>query len=222
MKIIWIARQIRHLLRNPPIQGKEMRINGQVETDRKEFENLFSSSYQRAYNLAYRFTSNTSDAEDLVQDAFARAWGSYHRYDRKRPFEVWLLRILSNLAIDRWRRTATVRMYSLDQAFSNNGAEVKLSSFVADQSLGPEESCLGKAFGELVHNALEQLPDTYRTAIILTDIEQWTYEEVANRMRCPVGTVRSRLHRGRQLLRQHINRFRGEDSPKRALAVAAL
>src|SRR5437016_12779062 len=93
-----------------------------------EFENLFSRSYQRAYNLAYRYTGNESDAEDLTQDAFVRAWGSYHRYDRKRSFEVWLLRILSNLAIDRWRRQSTSRTYSLDQVVCSQGADVELGA----------------------------------------------------------------------------------------------
>src|SRR6266496_1148881 len=88
---------------NPNLDARRaMENQGHAQSDRKEFERLFSRSYQRAYNLAYRYTGNESDAEDLTQDAFVRAWGSYHRYDRRRSFEVWLLRILSNLAIDRW------------------------------------------------------------------------------------------------------------------------
>jgi len=188
-----------------------MENTGHAQSDRKEFERLFSRSYQRAYNLAYRYTGNESDAEDLTQDAFVRAWGSYHRYDRRRSFEVWLLRILSNLAIDRWRRQSSVRVYSLDQGYPSSGMDLKLGAIVPDQSAGPEQRCIDRSIGDQIHAALKLLPDAYRTAIILTDIEEWSYEEVARKMHCPVGTVRSRLHRGRQLLRQYLGRMQAED-----------
>jgi RNA polymerase sigma-70 factor (ECF subfamily) len=178
---------------------------------RAEFECLFNRAYQRAYNLAYRLTGNESDAEDLTQDAFVRAWGAFDRYDRRHSFEVWLLRILSNLAIDRWRRQSLVRTHSLDQTYRANGAEVQLGSLVADRSPGPEQQVILRAQGEQIEEALRMLPDNYRTAIILTDIEEWSYEEVAQKMRCPVGTVRSRLHRGRQLLRQHLSDMQAAD-----------
>jgi RNA polymerase sigma-70 factor (ECF subfamily) len=188
----------------------QVRVTPQtMPANRAEFERLFTRSYQRAYNLAYRLTGNESDAEDLAQDAFVRAWGAFDRYDRRHSFEVWLLRILSNLAIDRWRRQSLVRTHSLDQTYRNNGTDVQLGSLVADRSPGPEQQVILRAQGEQIEEALRMLPDNYRTAIILTDIEEWSYEEVAEKMRCPVGTVRSRLHRGRQLLRQHLFALQG-------------
>ncbi len=189
-----------------------MESSAQVCTDRREFEALFSRSYQRAYNLAYRYTGNESDAEDLTQDAYVRAWGSYHRYDRKRSFEVWLLRILSNLAIDRWRRQSASRTYSLDQVVCSQGADVELGAIVPDKAAGPEQQCISRAMEEQIHSALRLLPPSYRQAIILTDIEEWSYEEVASKMRCPVGTVRSRLHRGRQLLRQYLRQMQADET----------
>jgi RNA polymerase sigma-70 factor (ECF subfamily) len=185
---------------------------------RKEFEELFNRSHQRAYNLAYRLTGNESDAEDLTQDAFVRAWGAFERYDRRHSFEVWLLRILSNLAIDRWRRQSLIRTHSLDQSYKSNGADVQLGSLVPDKAPGPEQQVILRAQGEQIQQALEMLPDNYRTAIILTDIEEWSYEEVAQKMHCPVGTVRSRLHRGRQLLRQHLHNMQAPESRAAALA----
>src|SRR2546427_10038381 len=106
----------------------DMKLTGQSLHTRNEFETLFSRSYQRAYNLAYRYTGNESDAEDPTQDAFIRAWGSYHRYDRKRSFEVWLLRILANLALDRWRRQSTLRTCSLDQPMPPRGLSIPPSA----------------------------------------------------------------------------------------------
>jgi len=184
----------------------------QTHTSRAEFEALFSRSYQRAFNLAFRYTGNECDAEDLTQDAFVRAWGSYHRYDRRRSFEVWLLRILSNLAIDRWRRKSALRTYSLDQVLTANGGEVELAAVVPDRAAGPEQVCMSRATGDQIQEALDLLPASYRQAIILTDIEEWSYEEVAQKMNCPVGTVRSRLHRGRQLLRQYLRTIQVEEA----------
>ena len=83
---------------------------------------------------------------------------------------------------------------------------------VFDRAAGPEEQCLTHATGDQIHQALKLLPDSYRQAIILTDLEQWSYEEVAQKMGCPVGTVRSRLHRGRQLLRQHLRQMQAEET----------
>src|SRR5436309_13830543 len=80
----------------------------------EEFEQLFQRSYHRAYNAAYRMMGNASDAEDLTQEAFVRVWASFDRYDRTRPFEGWLFRILSNLAIDRWRRHSGASICSLE------------------------------------------------------------------------------------------------------------
>jgi RNA polymerase sigma-70 factor, ECF subfamily len=197
---------------------------GQPHRNRAEFEALFNRSHQRAYNLAYRLTGNESDAEDLTQDAFVRAWGAFDRYDRRHSFEVWLLRILSNLAIDRWRRQSLVRTHSLDQTYRSNGADVQLGALVPDKAPGPEQQVILRAQGEQIQTALSMLPANYRTAIILTDIEEWSYEEVAQKMHCPVGTVRSRLHRGRQLLRQHLCALQGGEpllgSRRGALAAA--
>jgi RNA polymerase sigma-70 factor (ECF subfamily) len=170
----------------------------------REFEGYFKRSYQRAFCIACRLTGNESDAEDLMQDAFLRAWGAFERYDRNHSFDVWLFRILSNLAIDRWRRKSVLKVQSLDQQYSKEANGLPLGSVLPDKSPGPEEMCMQKQEYDKLQNALNKLPDNYRMTIILTDIEEWTYNEVAHIMRCPVGTVRSRLHRGRQLLRQQL------------------
>lgn len=180
------------------------------QKDRIEFDTLRSRSYEHAFKLAYRFTGNQSDAEDLTQDAFVRAWEAFDRYDRRRSFEVWLMQVLSNLAIDRWRRSGH-RMPSLDQLLSLNGSNVTLGAVVPYQGPSPEQQCILRDQADKVQEALRQLPDNYRTVVVLTDIEEWSYVEVAAKMGCPVGTVRSRLHRGRQLLRQLLQKMQTEN-----------
>jgi RNA polymerase sigma-70 factor (ECF subfamily) len=198
-----------------------------------EFEQLLQRNYSRAYSAAYRMMGNATDAEDLTQEAFMRVWAAFDRYDRSRPFEGWLFRILSNLAIDRWRRHAGMPVCSLDaegssgrsssrqggrgSCGSRDGRGAPLSACLADErpSAMPEQSYLRGETGRRVRRALSALPCDYRKAVVLADVQGYSYEEIAQYVGCPVGTIRSRLHRGRQLLRQNILRLQSlEESPE--------
>lgn len=202
----------------------------------EEFEQLFQRSYHRAYNAAYRMMGNASDAEDLTQEAFVRVWASFDRYDRTRPFEGWLFRILSNLAIDRWRRHAGAAVCSLEAegtgarphgsrraAFgTRNGQHNTLLACLADDrpSSMPEQSFLRAEAGRRVRRALSALPGDYRKAVVLADVQGYSYEEIAQHVGCPVGTIRSRLHRGRQLLRQHFLKLQSQEDAMESDAVS--
>ncbi len=194
-----------------------------------EFERLMQRNYSRAYSAAYRMMGNASDAEDLTQEAFMRVWAAFDRYDRSRPFEGWLFRILSNLAIDRWRRHSGMPVCSLDaegassrspagrqggrSSGSREGRSAPLSACLADDrpSAMPEQSYLRRETGHRVRRALSALPFDYRKAVVLADVQGYSYEEIAQHVGCPVGTIRSRLHRGRQLLRQNILRLQSQE-----------
>jgi len=196
---------------------------------RAEFETLFQRSYHRAYNAAYRMMGNSSDAEDLTQEAFVRVWAAFDRYDRSRPFEGWLFRILSNLAIDKWRRLSGATICSLDAegagtrsmssrrgrslGSSREGRGAPLLACLADErpSAMPEQSYLRAETGRRVRRALSALPGDYRKAVVLADVQGYSYEEIAQYVGCPVGTIRSRLHRGRQLLRQNLLKLQKQE-----------
>ena len=187
-----------------------------------EFEQLLRRNYSRAYSAAYRVMGNATDAEDLTQEAFMRVWTAFDRYDRSRPFEGWLFRIISNLAIDSWRRHSGMPVCSLDAEGSggrsrssrsggrgvggSEGSGAPLLACLADErpSAMPEQSYLRAETGSRVRRALSVLPNDYRKAVLLADVQGYSYEEIAQYVGCPVGTIRSRLHRGRQLLRQNI------------------
>jgi RNA polymerase sigma-70 factor (ECF subfamily) len=173
------------------------------------FQQLVALHYRRAYFSAYQLMNNVAEAEDLTQEAFVRAWAAFDTYDRTRPFEGWLFRILSNLAIDRWRRISHVPICSLDAPASSAGSEqgggrASLAAVLADErpSAQPEQACLRAERATQMRQALKGLPHDYREAVLLADVAGYSYEEIAQRVGCPVGTVRSRLHRGRQLLRK--------------------
>ena len=200
----------------------------QYPDTRAEYEALLRRSYSRAYSAAYRMMGNASDAEDLTQEAFVRVWAAFDRYDRTRPFEGWLFRIISNLAIDRWRRGGGAVICSLDAegtggrnnghgkpmtGGSREGRGAPLLACLADErpSVMPEQSFMRAETGRRVRIALSALPGDYRKAVVLADVQGYSYEEIAQHVGCPVGTIRSRLHRGRQLLRQNILRLQKQE-----------
>ena len=146
------------------------------------------------YTMAYRLTGDRDEARDLAQDVFVRV---YRNLDRYRPgtFEGWLYRITKNLFLDRVRRRKRVRIEPLPEE------EWRQPS---DLTPGPAERVeSGMLRGDLEF-ALQELPPLFRTAVVLCDVQGLSYEEVAQATGWPMGTVRSRIHRGRRLLRQRL------------------
>jgi RNA polymerase sigma-70 factor, ECF subfamily len=183
------------------------RVGRDGRTDsQREFEALYVRSNRRAYNLAYRLLGNATEAEDVTQDAYVRAWRHFGQYDRSRPFEGWLFRIVTNLVVDRRRRQKRVPMYSLDAPLDVDSDGSPLTLDIADSSSDPEALLLRDLFSEPLQKALDALPPDYRSAVLLADVEDRSYEEIAHIMRCPIGTVRSRIHRARQMLRRNLEK----------------
>jgi RNA polymerase sigma-70 factor (ECF subfamily) len=170
----------------------------------QEFEQLYQRSQRRAYNLAYRLTGNATDAEDVTQDAYVRAWNNFASYDSARSFEGWLFRIITNRVIDLRRRQKRVPMYSLDTPIQGDDDSQPLSREFAAPHSNPEQIVVGPIMEERLQQALVALPQDYREAIMLCDVEQRSYQEIADAMHCAIGTVRSRIHRARVMLRKYL------------------
>lgn len=169
----------------------------------QQFEQLFQRSHRRAYRLAYRLTGNATEAEDVTQDAFVRAWNCFDRFDSTRSFEAWLFRILTNRVLDLRRRKKRVRMVALDAPIPGDEGQALAQTFAAPGS-DPLEILLHPIMDERLRRAIAALPESHRTTILLYDIEQYSYQEIAAKMHCALGTVRSRIHRGRQMLRRSL------------------
>lgn len=180
------------------------RFSNVMRNDSKEFDALVARYHRQAYNIAYRLTGNQADAEDLTQESFLRAYRFFDRYRRDMPFENWLYRIMSRVFIDELRKKPKFRTTSIDQPLSlgDGGSEVTLE--IPDFEANPEHRLIVDALEEPLQTALDSLPAEFRTAVVLADIEGMSYEEIAEVMHCSLGTVRSRLHRGRKLLRQRV------------------
>lgn len=173
--------------------------------DRREFDALVERYHKQAYNIAYRMAGNHADAEDLTQEAFIRAFRFFGQYKRELPFDSWLYKIMSNVFIDRLRRKPKARIRSLDQPVITKDGEAQFD--VPDTAAGPEEAVMSMEMDGTIQSALDTLPEAFRLTVIYADIEGLSYEEIADATNTNIGTVRSRLHRGRRLLRNKLKNY---------------
>lgn len=173
--------------------------------DRKVFDELVHRYHKQIYNVAYRMTGNHADAEDLTQDTFVKAFRFFSYYKRNMPFDNWLYRIMSNIHIDWLRRRPKFHVRSLDEPVRQEEGETMLE--LPDTSDGPEALTLSSELDAEMQSVLNTLPVDFRLTVILSDIEGLSYEEISETMGCSIGTVRSRLHRGRKLLREKLKPY---------------
>jgi RNA polymerase sigma-70 factor (ECF subfamily) len=156
------------------------------------WEDIVRDHSARVYRLSYRLTGNQHDAEDLTHDVFVRVFRSLQTY-RPGTFEGWLHRITTNLFLDRARRRQRIRFDALSE---------DAAARIRSTTPGPEEAFAASHFDDDVQRALDALAPQFRAAVVLSDIEGYTYEEVSQTLGIKLGTVRSRIHRGRSHLRQ--------------------
>lgn len=155
----------------------------------------------RVYRLAYHLTGNQHDAEDLTQDVFVRVFNSLSQY-KPGTFEGWLHRITTNLFLDRMRRKNRIRF---DFMADDDGGVATADSFDRHERSGqPEDAYDMSHLGADIVEALADLPPEYRAAVVLSDIEGLSYEEIAATLGIKMGTVRSRLSRARAKLRESL------------------
>jgi RNA polymerase sigma-70 factor, ECF subfamily len=163
----------------------------------QEFESEALPHMSALFNFAVRLCRDRDDAADLVQETYLKAYRFFDKFERGTNCKAWLFRILKNSYINRYRKNSKepdVVDYDTVEDFYE---VVRDSSAVVP---GSEEQVFAEALDDEVAKAIDALPDEFRTVIILCDIEEFTYEEIADFVDCPIGTVRSRLHRARKML----------------------
>lgn len=161
---------------------------------------LARSCRQQAYVFALQLIGNPDDALDVAQDAMVRFFRSLERFDASRPVRPWLLRIVRNLVRDRARRMRVRRTESLEPAEDALRFEPK------DPTPGPEAQTARHELQALLWSCLRELPPHYREVLVLRDYQDLAYAEIATTLKIPRGTVMSRLHRARRLLRDVVRR----------------
>jgi RNA polymerase sigma-70 factor (ECF subfamily) len=151
------------------------------------------------YSVASRMTRGSSEAEDLVQDTVVKAMRARDQFEPGTNLKAWLLRILTNTFINRYRRGGIER-----DLFEGPDAEPLSDAWISSSSMNsirdPETQALRPIVEAELARALDELPPEFRLAVILSDVEELSYKEIAEVMGCPIGTVMSRLHRGRKIL----------------------
>ena len=174
---------------------------------RAEFERQALVHTDALFGAAYRLTRNARDAEDLVQDSLLRAYRFWDSFEQDSNCKAWLLRIVTNTFISEYQRRKRSREV-LDAASAEQDAtDGVLMHAEATDRQSPERTLLERSVSDDVQRALDSLPDDFRTAVVLCDVQCLSYKEIADIMQTPVGTVMSRLFRGRKLLAAALREF---------------
>jgi len=172
------------------------------ETQELRFRGLMNETYKKVYNLAYRLSGDRSDAEDLTQEAFFRAYRSFDSYEGDKPFENWIFRIVTRLYLDLIRsRKRRVQALSYDAPISNDKTDDQVHLQAQDDNPNPEQALFMRSVSEDLAAALNALKPDQRTLVLLADVEQIGYQDIAEILGIPMGTVRSRLHRAHKKMK---------------------
>lgn len=179
-----------------------------ISGDAGAWEELVRQQNRRIYNICYRFTGSGSDAEDLTQEVFIRLYRTMSSYEpEKGSFNTWLTTLTRNMLVDHFRRTRQERLTdSMDAAPAADEDAPTLSEKIEDHAPSPDASLASKETQRMVQQALQKVSPDLREAVILRDLQDMDYKDIALTLKVPEGTVKSRINRGRAELARLLSR----------------
>lgn len=170
------------------------------------FEELISRFDRKIYTVAYRFMGNYDDASDVAQEALIRAYQAIKTFRGDSSFYTWLYHIVSNVARDELRKRSRNLTTSIDAPVSNDEGDVVRQ--MPDRGMTPDRVYEENEFQQYLQDLINDLPEEYRLVLVMREIQDFAYEEIAEQLHCSLGTVKSRLSRARQILRKKITQDR--------------
>jgi RNA polymerase sigma-70 factor (ECF subfamily) len=174
--------------------------------DPEAWRELIEKHQRRVYNIAYHFVAHEQDADDLAQEVFVAVFRSLHSFRGESAFTTWLHRVAMNVCMNAQRGKARTPPLSWEELTQAEGGERWV---LVDPESPPERAVLDQEAAALVRAKVAELPDHYRQAIILCDLQDVPYEEAARILKVSVGTIKSRVHRGRMLLKSKLRDYFG-------------
>ncbi len=178
------------------------RIKEVLKGDQNAFAEIVELFQDKLYRICYRMLGNQHEAEDIAQEAFVRAFINIHTFDTNRKFSTWLYRIGTNLCIDRIRKKKPD--YYLDAEVAGTEG-LNMYSQIASKDQLPEQEVLKMEMQDRVQYEISRLPDKYRAVIVLKYMEDLPLQEISEILEMPLGTVKTRIHRGREALRKQLS-----------------
>ncbi|MGB7604755.1 MAG: sigma-70 family RNA polymerase sigma factor [Lutisporaceae bacterium] len=170
--------------------------------DIEAFEQLIFDYQKKAYNIALRVMGNQEDAKDMCQEAFIRIYKSIEGFKEQSSFSTWMYRIVTNVCLDEIRKKKKSETVSLDGTYETENGEIHFE--IASDDDTPEEAYVRTEKKRIILKSINELSEEYKTAIVLRDIQGFSYEEIANILCCSIGTVKSRINRARNILKNKL------------------
>ena len=188
----------------PAADTIETLIQRCLHGDQLAWEQIVRQNWRKVFNVAYKFVGKHDEAEDLTQDIFLKIFRALGTFDRRANFQTWIVSISRNLCIDHYR---SVRKERQTIAREVDSADLQPAS----RERGPYAAAEHQDLREMLRASLGKLPPALRAAVVLRDLQELSYQEIADRLRLPEGTVKSRINRGRTELARQIKKLRGDD-----------
>lgn len=193
------------------MQSDSLVISRARRGEQAAFRELLDRYRAPVFNLCLRMLKNRDDAEDIAQEVFIKVFGMLERYDERYAFRSWLFKIAANQCIDFIRKNR-VKLLSLDEPVKYKGEEIERE--FPDEAPAPDEEVERVQLGKLLLEIAEELPPHYRSMIVLRHQEQLSYDEIAEILDLPLGTVKARIHRARAMMKDKLRKRRVMDRPQ--------
>ena len=194
-------------------QAMDQVIQRCLDGDQAAWETIVRTHWRRVFNIAYKFVGRHDQAEDLTQDVFLKLYKSLDTFDRRANFQTWLISVSRNLCIDHYRSVRKER-----ETINHDVDASELKPAAPGQSAYAALEQRDRV--ELLRVAMEQLAPALRTAVMLRDLQEMSYDEIARQLHLPEGTVKSRINRGRTELARQIQRLRDQQDAARRSGVS--